>query len=324
MTAASSQPSHAATTKPESSEIEYKYPWIILHNRVYGDKWMLKYPFPIDLDECNRLDICHKLFLTVQDGLDYLKYALPRGRHSKILDLGAGTGIWANDVAVSWKGTEVVAVDFAGLEAEHIPPGVTTVHLDIEKSMWDLPQDFRFVHLRLLYGSIQTELWPAVYKNVYKHLSPEGWIEHSEVNFTPKWEPSGNTPEHSDFGVWCAEFLKGLEKRGRSARVDSARTKRQLAEAGFVNVTETLEKCAVSPWSKEPKANEVGRWASLMLALGFEAMSLRPLYGDVETREPPPESAQSIWKKACREICDLQYHGYLWIHTWRGRKPRGT
>lgn len=107
--------------------------------------------------------------------------------------------------------------------------------------------------------------------------------------------------------------MKGLEKRGRSARVDSARTKRQLVDAGFVNVTEKLEKCVVSPWSKEPKANEVGRWANLMLVLGFEAMSLRPLYGDVETREPPPESAQRIWKKAHLEICDLQYHGFLWM-----------
>lgn len=49
-------------------------------------------------EECNRIDIWHKVFLVAQDEMDYLQYALPKGQTHKVLDLGAGTGIWAFSV----------------------------------------------------------------------------------------------------------------------------------------------------------------------------------------------------------------------------------
>lgn len=303
----------------------YQLPTVIFHDRVFGgSKVTSRYLFPIDEDECKRCDIWHHLILVANnDALD-LDYALPKGLSHKVLDLGAGTGIWGFHVVEQYPDACVVAVDFNGHQPYSIPRQVSFKRFDIEDCSWDLSTDFSLAHLRLLYGSIATELWPQVYRNVYKHLKPEiGWIEHCEVDFTPRWE-GAHIPNPSYYEQWSKKLLDCLDARGRGARIDSARTKRHLEEAGFLDIKEYKVKCCVSPWPPDGRARELGRWASIALSIGFEAMSLRPMCDPDRKDSMSYDAAKRLWKKAGSEICDLKYHAYLTIHTWRGRKPRRT
>lgn len=96
---------------PESP-VDRTIPGDWIHCRFYGKPPIThKYLFPIDSvntlsldlvvvtywsqEECNRIDITHKVFLVAQNELEYLEYAMPKGKKHKILDLGTGTGIWA-------------------------------------------------------------------------------------------------------------------------------------------------------------------------------------------------------------------------------------
>ncbi len=49
-------------------------------------------------EELNRLDMFHKFFLLAR-GNQAFSCPLPRSNPARILDLGAGTGIWAIHVA---------------------------------------------------------------------------------------------------------------------------------------------------------------------------------------------------------------------------------
>lgn len=130
------------------------------------------------------------------------------------------------------------------------------------------------------------------------------------MDYTPRWE-STEVPDPSYFQHWCERFLHALDKKGRSARVDSARTKRQLEEAGFVDVKEDTIKCCVNPWSHDHKAYELGRWTNLVLSTGFHAMSIKPLCGDGGDERMSWDDLKSLCDKAKTEVCVLRYHAYL-------------
>lgn len=132
------------------------------------------------------------------------------------------------------------------------------------------------------------------------------------MDFTPHWDPDSDIPNPSYLERWCKEFLDGLEETGRSGRIDSARTKRQLEEAGFVDIEEDTIRCCVSPWARDYKAHELGRWTNLVLATGFEAMSLKPMCGDEEREgRMSYDAARELWSNTKTEVCVLRYHAYL-------------
>ena len=48
-----------------------------------------------------------------------------------------------------------------------------TMQFDLEESSWDpLLWDCDLVHLRMLFGSIQTDLWPATYRKIFQYDHP--------------------------------------------------------------------------------------------------------------------------------------------------------
>ena len=56
------------------------------------------------------------------------------------------------------------------LTVNSIPRLMSTMQFDIEDPSWDsLTRDCNLVHMRLLYGSIQTDMWPGIYQRVFEY-----------------------------------------------------------------------------------------------------------------------------------------------------------
>lgn len=50
-----------------------------------------------------------------------------------------------------------------------IPLGISPLQFDIEEASWEpLMKDCDLVHIRMLYGSIQTDLWPDIYHKTFE------------------------------------------------------------------------------------------------------------------------------------------------------------
>jgi hypothetical protein len=110
-------------------------------------------------------------------------------------------------------------VTASSLIALSIPRGLTIKQFDIEEPSWDsLLFDCNLVHMRLLFGSIETDLWPEIYRKIFNHLAPgKGYVEH-EVDWTSHWK-GDDIPIQSAFMEWAELFLKGMDHCNRSARV---------------------------------------------------------------------------------------------------------
>lgn len=97
------------------------------------------------------------------------------------------------------------------------------------------PDDFDYVHIRYLFGSIQD--WVAFFKEAYQVLKPGGWLESLEASPTIHAEDSTPLPSNSAIVQWGPLFISGGKIINRVFTVieDDIQEKAML-EAGFVNI----------------------------------------------------------------------------------------
>ncbi|QPG96082.1 hypothetical protein C2857_003113 [Epichloe festucae Fl1] len=291
------------------------------YGRYYGSWRPRKYLFPIDAEELNRMDIFHKFFLVARDEALFASPLDPnRDQPLRILDLGTGTGIWAINVAeVTAVPPEIMVVDLHQIQPALIPLGISPLQFDIEEASWEpLMKDCDLVHIRMLYGSIQTDLWPDIYQKTFEHLKPgSGYIEHIEIDWVPRWD-GNDVPPESSLHEWSQLLLRGLDRFNRNARIDMGEVRITLDKAGFVDFREETIRCYVNPWSSERREREIARWFNLGLSQCLEAMSLMPM---IEGLSMTKEQVKELCDRAKKEICILRYHAYMTLHIWSARRP---
>lgn len=104
--------------------------------------------------------------------------------HQNLLNCPPGSSPWEGNTTgpKSWLWTstrynlhcELLIFNTAPLHpltgSRSIPPGMKTMQFDIEEPRWDaLMMNCDLIHVRLLYGSIQTSLWPQIYRNIFQY-----------------------------------------------------------------------------------------------------------------------------------------------------------
>ncbi|KAJ4271423.1 hypothetical protein NW762_000125 [Fusarium torreyae] len=217
------------------------------------------------------------------------------------MDLGTGTGIWAINVAEGcFSDATIMAVDLNQIQPALIPPGVMPKQFDIEEPIWGpLLADCDLIHMRMLLGSIRTDLWPQVYRKIFECDDDE-------------------RPANSAFEKWAELFLDGMDHFNRSARVTPQETRQLLEASGFTDVRQEVIQAYVCPWSPDRHEREIARWFNLGLSHSLEALSLVPL---VEKQGLKVEEVRELCAQAKRETCVLRYHTYCNIYVWTARKP---
>jgi 2-polyprenyl-3-methyl-5-hydroxy-6-metoxy-1,4-benzoquinol methylase len=69
--------------------------------------------------EQERLDLHHLIYLMLLRGLHYLA---PIDKPNRILDVGTGTGIWAQEMAELFPDAEVIGTDLSPIQPSWTPP----------------------------------------------------------------------------------------------------------------------------------------------------------------------------------------------------------
>ncbi|KJK79708.1 hypothetical protein H634G_05300 [Metarhizium anisopliae BRIP 53293] len=301
--------------------------YFVRYGRYYASWRPGKYLFPIDREESSRLDMIHKLFLVVQQDELYLA-PLAENRPLRIMDLGTGSGIWAVHVAErTGRQSEIMTVDLHKFQPQYLPIGMTAVQFDIEDPCWDsLMTRCDLVHIRMLFGSIHTVLWPQIYRNIYNHLLPgSGYLEHVEIEWVPRWdendvdkEGNGMPDSPSALEEWSNLYMTGLETLGRNGRIDGAAIRQTIEDVGFTNVEEKTIRLYMSPWMPEYYKREGARWLNMCFTRGVEGMSLWPMIIGLGMRE---DEVRGICERAIYESLEMRLRTYFNAHIWLARKP---
>ncbi|KXX80785.1 Phosphoethanolamine N-methyltransferase [Madurella mycetomatis] len=229
-----------------------------------------RYVLPNDESENERLDLQHTLCLLTFDGR---LFTCPAGRDQpirRVLDAGTGTGIWAMDFADEYPNAQVIGVDLSAIQPPFVPPNISFYVDDLEDP-WTFSTKFDFIYGRMLIGSLRD--WPLFIKQSYDNLNSGGWLELADVLLELQSDDN-SVPADSPARKWGDLMLQAADKFG--APLDSCKKyKQQLADAGFVDIVETIYKWPTSGWPKDKKYKEMGLWTYEDLGQGASGLSLR-------------------------------------------------
>ncbi|KAJ5656700.1 hypothetical protein N7507_008650 [Penicillium longicatenatum] len=250
-----------------------------------------EYVLPNDEQEQDRLDLSHHIYLMLLKGE---LHRAPVKDPQRVLDIGTGTGIWA--------------IDFAEV------PSNCRFQVDDFEEPWSYSHPFDYIHGRELEGAIRDH--DKLFQRAFNNLTPNGWFEMASMEV--------NT--HSDDGTHTnarclVESVKNLQTSsiGFGKDMNSVGTwKRRFEETGFINVHEDVYKLPQSPWPKDPKLKELGRYHQLNM---LEAMP--PYTFALFTRVLGWTRAEieAILAGVRYELKDLSNHLYTRVHIVYGQRP---
>jgi ubiquinone/menaquinone biosynthesis C-methylase UbiE len=145
----------------------------------------LPYALPRDMEEINRLDFQHYMLRHALRGL----YAAPLHAPANIVDVGAGTGRWAMDMAQIFPQARICGVDVnpppaderAGFGVDVRPPNYTFMPGNVLEGLPFENSVFDFSHMRLLFTAIPADRWPRAIAELARVTRPGGWVESVET-----------------------------------------------------------------------------------------------------------------------------------------------
>ncbi|KAH8692097.1 S-adenosyl-L-methionine-dependent methyltransferase [Talaromyces proteolyticus] len=271
------------------------------------------YVLPSDEEENDRLDLQHHIFLLTFDARLYNCPVDKSKTMHNVLDIGTGTGIWALDFADTHPEASVLGVDIGANQPSFVPPNLSFLVDDLE-NQWAFSHKFEFIYSRMMTGSIAN--WPRLFEQAFENLNPGGYMELADISF-PARVDDDSYPENSALRRWSDLMLESAKKLGRYAN-SAALYKRQMIDAGFVDVVETIYPWPTNHWPKDPKLKELGRWVLQDVGYNLSGISMALFTRGLRWTAAEVEVFLVDVRK---EFKDAKIHCYFPIYVVWGRKP---
>ena len=86
----------------------------------------------------------------------------------RILDIGAGTGIWSIAMGDKYPQAEIIGVDLSASAPIWVPPNTRFEIADVEEE-WTFSAPFDFIYCRYMAGAIKD--WPRLIQQSFEYAS---------------------------------------------------------------------------------------------------------------------------------------------------------
>jgi ubiquinone/menaquinone biosynthesis C-methylase UbiE len=261
------------------------------------------YGLPKDEQEINRLDLQHFIVRNVLQG----NYRAPIQQPQAILDVGTGTGRWAQEMAQAFPDAQVAGCDLVeagtGKEAAGLVPGNYQFFIgDVLKGLPFDDQSFDFIHQRFLIMGIPTALWPQDIAELMRLTRQGGWVEIVESE-TQAINPGPTVQKY------CDMVTEASKRRGiLSASVPKLGS--MMQEAGLINVQTRSVNVPIGKWG-----GHLGAMMATNLVAG--GLALKPLVvsqglANAEEYERMYSVVQREWE---------EHHAMLPFYIAYGQRP---
>ncbi|OQE10917.1 hypothetical protein PENVUL_c003G07777 [Penicillium vulpinum] len=300
------------TTSVTSSVLDYhvlpRY-WItncadqIQNGRRYHSYHEGEYVLPNDEREQDRLDLSHHIYLMILKGeLCQAPVQSPK----RVLDLGTGTGLWAIEYADTHPNSQIIGIDLSAIQPSWVPPNCRFEIDDFEQP-WSYSKPFDYIHGRELEGSIRDH--DMLFKQALDNLNPNGWFEMASFDV--------NTYSDDGTHLRATNFMLSIKHMHESSRMfgkemtSSETWKERMEKAGFL---------PQSPWPKDPKLKELGRYHQLNM---LEAMPIYTYALFSRVLGWTRAEIEGLLAGIRTELRDTSHHLYTKLRVVYGQKPEG-
>ncbi|KAE8354307.1 S-adenosyl-L-methionine-dependent methyltransferase [Aspergillus coremiiformis] len=211
-------------------------------------------PDPNDEKEQDLMDLLHHIYTLILDGEVHIAPIKPPQR---VLDLGAGTGIWAVGFADQYPSSEVVGNDLSSIQSKWVPPN-RQFEIDGFEPEWCYAPSFDYIYGRELAGSRFIRDFPRLCKQAFSHLRPGGYFEVQSFT-TDIFSDEGST-EKAPYTKQVVALLQGASVKFGKPMRDLDKWPTTMRDAGFTGVVCKIVKAPASPRAKDAKQKKIERF----------------------------------------------------------------
>ena len=286
-----------ASAQGQMSPTKNPFLWVE-GRRVHAD---LPYMLPSDPHEINRLDFQHYLIRQVMQCLFVAPIRQPEG----ILDVGSGTGRWAQEVATLFPRAKVFGLDIlleSDLPTMTQPANYRFVRGNVLEELPFPAVTFDYVHQRFLHAAIPYDRWSHVVGELVRVTRPGGWVELTESDLVIH-NPG---PAMRQLAQWGADTGR---KRGIDPRI-CQQIGLLLQQAGLVNLQTYRVDVPLGNWG-----GRVGSMAAsdiLAFNRGFRSVVIKELGISGQLFDRLTAAMQQEWE---------QNHCYFSFYIACGQRP---
>jgi ubiquinone/menaquinone biosynthesis C-methylase UbiE len=269
---------------------------------IEGRRHMSNVPYilPKDVQEVNRLDFQHYMMRYAMQRNYVAPIENPRG----ILDVGCGTGRWAQEMAVAFPRAKVFGMDMVAEEAKSAtkPINYRFVQGNILEELPFPDATFEFVHQRFMHMAIPMNNWGSVAKELVRVTRPNGWVEMVESDLVMR----NIGPATRQLTVWGFELSR---QRNIDPRV-CTQTPYFLHQAGLINIQKYRIDLPIGSW---------GGRLGIMAVTDLYAFNraLRPLV--IARFNVPPERFDELTSLMRQEW--ETHHTFFSVYLACGQRP---
>lgn len=294
------------TTSMRTEEIEFRYE----HGRRYQASNAM-YHLPNDIQEMDRLELQHLIWLEIMGGRLYLA-PLDQINVTHVLDVGTGTGNWAIEFAGQHPQVKVLGTDLSPIQPDYVPTNCDFL-IDDATTEWSFHQRFDYIHSRAITMGIAD--WDRFVDQAYNYLQPGGFLELQEFHF-PLEGLDDSVKEGSALWTWGRKIQTVCGTLG----IDAAATRKhgdRLRQRGFQEVNVRSLPCPLGPWAKGQRQKRLGWMARKDLYEGIDAISkkLFLMMGDSE------EEVDAFLARCKEELMDPTIHVCMPLDIIWGQRP---
>ncbi|KAL4804398.1 S-adenosyl-L-methionine-dependent methyltransferase [Aspergillus unguis] len=297
----------SSTTSLASSVVNYQYE----NGRRYHAYRSGEYLFPNDEREQDRLELHSRICHLALSGALYRAPLKPGIR--TILDLGTGTGDWAIDMADAFPEAIVTGTDLSPIQPKWVPPNCK-FEIDDFELPWNFSHPFDYIHARAMEGSVKD--FNRLFKQAHDNLTPGGWFEICEFT-ADVFSDDDSGDKVVNMHKWRDELTEASRRFGKLINV-AKNYKQWMIDAGFTNVQEEVYKVPFSPWPKDARLKELGRYQQANMLEALEAYSLvlmtRFLGWSVE-------DVKTLLAGVREELLNRTLHIYSRLYVVYGQRP---
>lgn len=274
------------TTSNYSTISEEALPLIYEYGHTYHGTGQLL--IPNDASEAHRLAVQHELYQLCLDG-GLVDAKLPLDQYTpqdpfEILDVGAGSGVWACDMAKRYPQVNILGIDLSSaLLPEDVPPNVTFEIADATDP-WPA-RTYDFIHMRSLAGAGVRD-WDSLLAEAYEHLKPGGQLEVTEIrphffDVDPEQADLPCEDRKPEIGAACIEYERIFVEMCDKFGIDCdpiPRVPGRLSGLGAEVICERVDWLPIQNWGSDPVTQQKRKALAEMVECGIENWTLR-LFG---------------------------------------------
>jgi hypothetical protein len=193
-------------------------------------------------------------------------------------------------------------------------PSNCQFEVDDYEANWTYSRPFDYIHGRELAGAVKD--FGRLSQQAFEHLTSGGYFEMQSLRI--EVFADDDSLNNAPFTKQMAELIQEAASQFGKPMANMDEWPDKLTETGFTDVVCKIKKVPISPWPKDPKLRQIGKYFQVQQEQGFQSHAPQLLTKVLGWSD---EEVAILIAHAVAELKNLSVHQYGKLYLVYGKKP---